>query len=103
MSSRFTRLTEILATLDAPVLVSGDGPDAPELRKAFPGRPTSPATVVETTGSAAGLAAALALAADHGTVVLAGPAPSAAPTLDLYHDLHVRGLTVVGIAPETNP
>lgn len=102
MSSRFVRIAAIIATMDAPVFVIGDGPDAPALREAFPGEPSAPRTVVETAGSPASIALALAVAADHGTIVLVGPAASEPPTLDLYNDLHVRGLTIVGVAPEAN-
>lgn len=59
-----------------------------------PQRPDRPDIVVEDTGTADGLAAALAAVADLGTVVLAGPLPIEDPDLDLYADLHVRGITV---------
>jgi threonine dehydrogenase-like Zn-dependent dehydrogenase len=56
-----------------------------------------PGTIVETTGEVSEIQAALARVRDLGTVVLvAAPAPDG-PKLDLYTDLHVRGLTVVGV------
>lgn len=58
-----------------------------------------PELVVERTGTADGVRAALAQVADLGTVVLAAPL-SAPVELDLYADLHVRGLTLLGAAPD---
>jgi len=37
---------------------------------------------------------------DLGTVVLAGPPVDADGTVDLYADVHVRGLTVIGVVPD---
>jgi D-arabinose 1-dehydrogenase-like Zn-dependent alcohol dehydrogenase len=54
---------------------------------------------VDTTGDPALIAGLLTRLADLGTLVLAGPPAPEPPALDLYADLHVRGLTVVGIAP----
>lgn len=55
--------------------------------------------VVETTGQPMEVEAALRRAPDLGTVVLAGPVPEQPPAIDLYADLHVRGLTVVCVPP----
>ena len=79
-----------------PIVVLGDGPDADDLRDALPTCTGTPATVIETTGTTEGLREALAAVEDLGTVVLAGPSPDPDPTLDLYGDLHVRGLTIIG-------
>jgi threonine dehydrogenase-like Zn-dependent dehydrogenase len=57
-----------------------------------------PAAIVETSGTRDGIEAALRDVADLGTVVLAGPRPAEPFALDFYADLHVRGLTVMGIA-----
>ena len=90
---------------EEPVEVLGDGPLARALRARLRLEATvlapdaRPAVIVETTGDAAAIGAALARVADLGTVVLAGTcgAGSAPVALDLYADLHVRGLTVVGV------
>jgi len=83
------------------VEVLGTGPLADALAAVLGERrvtgTTAPAAVVETTGDPQAIAAALGRVADLGTVVLAGPPPPPF-TLDLYEDLHVRALTVVGIA-----
>ena len=90
-----------LAGVTGAVEVTGSGPLAAEVRRLLGARPSqaggAPAAVVETTGERAAVAEALRRVATLGTVVLAGPVPSAPVTLDLYADLHVRGLTVVGL------
>ena len=55
---------------------------------------------VDTTGDLGLIADLLTRLDDLGTLVLAGPPAPEPPALDLYADLHVRGLTVVGIAPQ---
>jgi threonine dehydrogenase-like Zn-dependent dehydrogenase len=63
-----------------------------------------PAAVIETTGNRDEIEAALRRVDDLGTVVLAGPPPPGPVPLDLYADLHVRGLTLVGVvAPGRQP
>ena len=82
------------------VEVVGDGPLADRLR-ALLGRaspPDRPAATIDTTGDLAAIAEALRRLDSLGTLVLAGPAPANA-ALDLYSDLHVRGLTMVGLPP----
>jgi threonine dehydrogenase-like Zn-dependent dehydrogenase len=84
-----------------PVEVIGSGELAAAVRAELgvPSHATQerPGTIVETTGEVAEIQAALARVRDLGTVVLAAaPAPTE-PDLDLYADLHVRGLTVVGV------
>jgi len=89
------------------VEVLGDGAFARALRARLgtgipPAGDARPAVVVETSGDAAALGAALARVDDLGTVVLAGPVAGAEPVaLDLYADLHVRGLTLVGVPAGT--
>lgn len=56
-----------------------------------------PTGVVVATGDPAAVAAALVRVDDLGTVVLAGAAPREPAVLDLYGDLHVRGLVLVGV------
>ncbi|MEZ5099315.1 MAG: hypothetical protein R3C15_05830 [Thermoleophilia bacterium] len=57
-----------------------------------------PRTIVETSGSPAAIAAALARADDRAVVVLAGEDGGRAPEVDLYADVHLRGLELVGVA-----
>jgi len=85
-----------------PVEVLGDSAFARALRArlgaATPAEGVRPVVVVETSGEAAAIAAALARVDDLGTVVLAGLSTGAGPVaLDLYADLHVRGLTLAGV------
>lgn len=84
---------------DGPVEVLGDGALAAALRERLAARIShgsdAAGAAIDTTGDAAVIAAALARLADLGTLVLAAacePAP-----LDLYTDVHVRGLTIVGV------
>jgi threonine dehydrogenase-like Zn-dependent dehydrogenase len=85
-----------------PVEVLGDGPLAALVRGLVgddrAGR--RPAAIVDTTGDPAELEGALRRLDDLGTLVLAGPPPPEPLALDLYGDLHVRGLTIVGVPAE---
>lgn len=83
------------------VEVVGTGTLADEVRRLLrdrvrlPRPDERPTAIIETTGEPAELEAALQRVDDLGTVVLAGPLPSQPLALDLYADLHVRGLTLV--------
>lgn len=88
------------------VEVTGDGGLAGEIRAAIgtgadpgpssrDGGPARPACIVETTGRPEVIRQALARLAELGLLVLAGP-PSVL-ALDLYPDVHVRGLRLVGV------
>jgi len=83
-----------------PVEVVGDGPLARALRARLKlragGAGQRPVAVIETTGGVLAVQDALRRVADLGTVVLAGPPPPDPVALDMYADLHVRGLTLVG-------
>jgi hypothetical protein len=59
-----------------------------------------PEAVVDTTGTTASASAALRRAADLGLVVIAA-AVRGPLTLSLYEDLHVRGVELVSLAPDT--
>jgi len=86
---------------EGPCVVLGSGPAAERLRSrvetAGADAQAPPGVVVETTGTVEGLQEALAMVRDLGTVVLAGPAPAEGAVIDLYADLHLRGLTVIGV------
>ena len=62
------------------------------------GGPGRPAAIVDTPGDAAALRAALGRLDDLGSLVLAAP-PADTLDLDLYPDIHVRGLRIHGVAP----
>jgi hypothetical protein len=57
-----------------------------------------PLAVVDTTGDPEALVASTRRLADRGMLVLAGE-PKGELDLDLYRDVHLRGLELVGIAP----
>ena len=59
----------------------------------------APTAIVETRGDAASIAASSLRLADLGTLVLAGESAGAALPLDLYPNVHVRGLRLVGTDP----
>ncbi len=87
------------------VEVAGTGLLADEVRRLLGARLQVPdavvrpvAVVVASSGTAA-VTAALERVEDLGMVVLTGAVPPAALALDLYVDLHVRGLVVVGLPP----
>jgi threonine dehydrogenase-like Zn-dependent dehydrogenase len=88
------------------VEVLGEGELAESLRARLGARAagrSQPGAVIETTGDTDAIAHALERVADLGTVILAGPPPVDAGALDLYANLHVRGLTLVGLATASEP
>ena len=89
-----------LALLEGPVEVLGEGQIAQAVTAAVGGRPGKQlAGIVDLTGDAVCVKEALGRVADLGTVVLAGPYPERPVVLDLYADLHLRGLTLIGVPP----
>lgn len=88
------------------VEVNGRGAVAASVRRLLPpgqlaaddGRPSC---VVDTSGAPEAIAAACARVDDLGVVVLAGESGGSQVDLNLYPDVHVRGLTLVGIPPAT--
>ena len=70
---------------------------APEAAERSPDEPLG--TIVDTTGDPEAIADATRSLANLGTLVLAGETPGGALGLDLYPDVHVRGLRLLGIAP----
>ena len=83
--------------------ILGEGPLADDLRtrlgdRARPHPDAPPSAIIDTTGDAAAVVSTLRRVEDLGTVVLAGPPASKAVALDLYSDVHVRGLTIIGVA-----
>ena len=85
-----------------PVEVLGDGLVAEEARRLLPpgvGDATRPRCAIDTTGDPETIAAALAELDDLGTLVAAGPLGSRAFPVNLYEHVHLRGLTIAGVAP----
>jgi hypothetical protein len=58
-----------------------------------------PSAIVETTGAAPVIIEATKRLADLGTLVLVGESPTYELEMNLYPDVHVRGLTLVGVPP----
>jgi hypothetical protein len=90
--------------LPSPVDVTGNGLIARQLRMLLGdnGRAAGdepPKAIVDTTGDQAVIADATRRLADLGTFVLAGESLGGKVELNLYPDVHVRGLTLVGVAP----
>jgi hypothetical protein len=97
---------DALAALDhvaGPIDVIGDGLIAQLVREGLGERFSSgssrPAAVVDCTGDHELVLGAVARVDDLGVVVLAGPPPGEPLVIDLYPDVHLRGLRVVGVAP----
>jgi threonine dehydrogenase-like Zn-dependent dehydrogenase len=67
-----------------------------DVRAAGVDRPTA---MVDTTGDPAVIGDATRRLADLGTLVLVGESVGSMTTLNLYQDVHQRGLTLVGVAP----
>jgi hypothetical protein len=93
------RLAEIVRTARH-VEVVGDGRLANVLRSISEEAETgeSPGAVIDLSGEPSEIVAATRRVADLGTVVVAGPAVDSAVDIDLYPDVHVRGLRLVGLA-----
>lgn len=88
----------VLAGADGTTEIMGDGVVASVLRRErrLPSEGERPAVVVDLTGDPATIRAATDRLADLGTLVLARNA-TAPVDLDLYPDVHVRGLRLVGV------
>jgi hypothetical protein len=88
-----------------PVAITGRGLVARRVRALVAGRlglerGERPRAIVETTGDPRAILDATRCVAELGIVVLAGESHGrGAVELDFYPDVHVRGLTLVGIAP----
>jgi hypothetical protein len=100
--SSLASIVDVVATRPGagPVEVTGDGEVAAAVRAAVgagAAMETAPACIVETTGRPEVIERSRARQADLGLLVQAGaPQPL---TIDLYADVHVRGLRVVGVPP----
>ena len=100
------RVVEALAGV-APerIEVTGSGFVAGAVRRLLgtaqpaPGADGRPAAVVETTGDPERVLAATRRLEDMGVLVLAGEPADRLLRLDLYSDVHLRGLQVVGVPP----
>lgn len=98
-------LAALAGVPDATVAIVGDGAVAQIVRARLGDRASEvvegarTAAVADMTGAPGALARAARAAADEGLVVLAGGAPVHDAALDVYPDLHRRGLRVVAIPP----
>jgi len=85
-----------------PVEVLGQGLVAAEARRLLPagtGNGDRPRCVIDATGDPEKIVAALGELDDLGTLVAAGPLGARSFPINLYQDIHLRGLKVVGVAP----
>jgi hypothetical protein len=95
--------------LPGSVEVTGSGLIARQIRiligdAAAPGVGSSapvgcPGAIVDTTGDPAVIVSATRRLADLGTLVLAGETLGRRTEMNIYSDVHARGLTLVGVAP----
>jgi hypothetical protein len=100
------RVVEALAAV-APerIDVTGSGFVAGAVRRLLgaampaPGPDERPAGLVETSGDPERVLAATGRLEDMGVLVLAGEPGDRVVRLDLYRDVHLRGLQVVGVPP----
>jgi hypothetical protein len=90
-------IRDALAGTSGPTEVTADGAVGAVIRseREQPVSDAAPSVVVDLTGDPSVLRASTQRLADLGTLVLAGPA-TAQLDLDLYPDVHVRGLRLVG-------
>jgi hypothetical protein len=89
-------------TLAAPIEVLGNGIVAEQIRRSLgladgSGDDQPPAAIVDATGAPDALRDATRRLDDLGTLVLVGEPAGRAMSLNLYPDVHVRGLRLVGV------
>ena len=85
-----------------PVEVVGTGSLADELREQLRSSGSDgvhPGTVVYRTGNLEQLERAMQRVDDLGMVILSGPPLPEQATIELYADVHVRGLTLICVPP----
>ncbi len=83
-----------------PIHVTGRGAVAACVARLLPERGGGrPAAIIDTTGDPSVLGRSIAALDDLGVLVLAGVAPRAPMSINLYPDVHVRGLRVIGGGP----
>jgi hypothetical protein len=100
LSALLAPIRAALAAVEGALDVLGEGAVAAALRaeRAGPAAGEPPAVVVDLTGDPERIRDATRRLADLGTLVL-GRDPAAPCDLDLYPDVHVRGLRLVGAPP----
>lgn len=94
-----------LGEIGGPIEVMGSGAVAHVVRRLLRGRDgggSAPAGIVELTGDPDAIVDATRRLADLGTLVLAGDPCGRSLTLELYPDVHLRGLRLVGV-PDVDP
>jgi len=97
-AARAATLAALLRTVDGPLEIIGNGITARGLRSLIPASSLEgpPGVVVDLTGDPANVAAATRRLRDLGTLFLAGFSGGRSLDLELYPDVHLRGLRVVG-------
>jgi hypothetical protein len=94
---------QAVSEVKGPVEVTGSDALADAIRQALPrARPEPndrPSAVIETTGDPQMIEEPTRRLADEGILVLAGEPSEPAVELNLYPDVHGRGLWVVGVGP----
>jgi len=92
-----------LVDIDATLLVEGDTP-APTLAK-LKGLCSQDGAdvVIEATGHPDAIPMAFALARPYGRVILLGSTRGETASVDFYHDVHKKGLTVIGAHETARP
>lgn len=108
MSEESIAREAVAAAPGSAVAVTGEGPVATEARRLLaasgrlaPGGDARPDAIIETSGDPVAIAAATERVADMGTVALAGESHGRVLSMDVYKDVHVRGLRLVGVGRES--
>jgi hypothetical protein len=95
---------EALDEVEGAVEVTGSGVLADRVRTLLPAAPAGsaerPGAIVETTGRAEAIEDAARRLQALGTLVLAWEAPEPTVVVNLYPDVHCRGLRIVGVDPD---
>lgn len=84
--------------------VSGEGLVAHEIRRLVSGPgDRAPAACVDTTGDVGAITAATRKVRRCGLVILAGESMGRPLSIDLYRDVHLRGLRLIGVPLDLGP
>ena len=103
LAGKAVEAVRLLAS-SGPIEVTGSGVIAARVRECLRASTLdlsteAPEVIVETTGDTTVIVESTGRLASLGTLVLVGEAAEAGLSIDLYPDVHVRGLRIVGVAP----